>query len=49
MRVEVNDLLLFAKIFGCGGFSLAGTGWAVFPGRRLMPAKTRVFLDMMVT
>jgi DNA-binding transcriptional LysR family regulator len=24
------------------------TGWAVFPGRRLMPAKTRVFLDMMV-
>jgi DNA-binding transcriptional LysR family regulator len=22
-------------------------GWAVFPGRRLMPAKTRVFLDMM--
>ena len=23
------------------------TGWAVFPGRRLMPAKTRVFLDMM--
>lgn len=24
------------------------SGWAVFPGRRLMPAKTRVFLDMMV-
>ncbi|MEC5161136.1 MULTISPECIES: LysR family transcriptional regulator [unclassified Janthinobacterium] len=23
------------------------TGWVVFPGRRLMPAKTRVFLDMM--
>jgi len=23
------------------------TGWAVFPGRKLMPAKTRVFLDMM--
>jgi len=23
------------------------TGWAVFPGRRLMPAKTRAFLDMM--
>jgi DNA-binding transcriptional LysR family regulator len=23
------------------------TGWAVFPGRRLMPAKTRVFLDIM--
>jgi DNA-binding transcriptional LysR family regulator len=22
------------------------TGWAVFPGRRLMPAKTRAFLDM---
>jgi len=21
------------------------TGWAVFPGRRLMPAKTRVFID----
>jgi hypothetical protein len=21
--------------------------WAVFPGRRLMPAKTRVFLDML--
>ena len=25
----------------------AVTGWAVFPSRRLMPAKTRVFLDMM--
>lgn len=25
----------------------AVTGWAVFPGRRLMPAKVRVFLDMM--
>jgi DNA-binding transcriptional LysR family regulator len=25
----------------------ASTGWAVFPGRRLMPAKTRAFLDMM--
>jgi DNA-binding transcriptional LysR family regulator len=25
----------------------AAIGWAVFPGRRLMPAKTRVFLDMM--
>jgi len=25
----------------------AATGWAVFPGRRLMPAKTRAFLDMM--
>jgi DNA-binding transcriptional LysR family regulator len=23
------------------------TGWAVFLGRRLMPAKTRAFLDMM--
>lgn len=23
------------------------SGWAVFPGRRLMPAKTRAFLDMM--
>ncbi|MRW83977.1 LysR family transcriptional regulator [Pseudoduganella sp. FT26W] len=23
------------------------TGWAVFPGRRLMPAKTRVFIDML--
>jgi DNA-binding transcriptional LysR family regulator len=23
------------------------TGWAVFPGRRLMPAKTRAFIDMM--
>lgn len=23
------------------------TGWAVFPGRRLMPAKVRVFLDLM--
>ncbi len=23
------------------------TGWAVFPGRRLMPAKTRAFLDIM--
>ncbi|HMU17132.1 MAG TPA: LysR substrate-binding domain-containing protein, partial [Thauera aminoaromatica] len=21
--------------------------WAVFPGRRLMPAKTRAFLDML--
>jgi DNA-binding transcriptional LysR family regulator len=25
----------------------SATGWAVFPGRRLMPAKTRVFLDLM--
>lgn len=25
----------------------AVTGWAVFPGRRLMPAKTRAFLDML--
>lgn len=25
----------------------AGVGWAVFPGRRLMPAKTRAFLDLM--
>jgi DNA-binding transcriptional LysR family regulator len=25
----------------------ANTGWAVFPGRRLMPAKTRAFLDML--
>lgn len=25
-----------------------GTAWAVFPGRRLMPAKTRVFLDALV-
>jgi DNA-binding transcriptional LysR family regulator len=23
------------------------TGWAVFPGRKLMPAKTRAFLDLM--
>ncbi|NGZ83574.1 LysR family transcriptional regulator [Duganella aceris] len=23
------------------------TGWAVFPGRRLMPAKTRVFIEML--
>lgn len=26
----------------------AATGWAVFPGRRLMPAKTRAFLEMLV-
>jgi DNA-binding transcriptional LysR family regulator len=25
----------------------SASGWAVFPGRRLMPAKTRAFLDMM--
>ncbi|QGZ42536.1 DNA-binding transcriptional LysR family regulator [Pseudoduganella flava] len=25
----------------------AVTGWAVFPGRRLMPAKTRAFLDLL--
>jgi DNA-binding transcriptional LysR family regulator len=25
----------------------SSTGWAVFPGRRLMPAKTRAFLDLM--
>ena len=24
------------------------TAWAVFPGRRLMPAKTRAFIDMLV-
>ena len=23
------------------------TAWAVFPGRRLMPAKTRAFIDML--
>jgi DNA-binding transcriptional LysR family regulator len=27
----------------------SSTGWAVFPGRRLMPAKTRAFLDMLVS
>lgn len=26
-----------------------GRGWAVFPGRRLMPARTRAFLDMLST
>lgn len=25
------------------------TAWAVFPGRKLMPAKTRAFLDMLLT
>ena len=25
------------------------TAWAVFPGRRLMPAKTRAFIDMLQT
>jgi DNA-binding transcriptional LysR family regulator len=25
------------------------TAWAVFPGRRLMPAKTRAFIDMLET
>ncbi len=30
-------------------WSLPGhTAWAVFPGRRLMPAKTRAFLDMLL-
>jgi DNA-binding transcriptional LysR family regulator len=24
------------------------TAWVVFPGRRLMPAKTRVFIDMLL-
>ncbi len=27
----------------------ASTAWAVFPGRRLMPAKTRAFIDMLHT
>lgn len=27
----------------------AATAWAVFPGRKLMPAKTRAFLDMLAT
>lgn len=27
----------------------AHAAWAVFPGRRLMPAKTRAFLDMLLT
>lgn len=27
----------------------AANGWAVFPGRRLMPSKTRAFLDMLET
>ncbi len=26
----------------------ASTAWAVFPGRRLMPAKTRAFIDMLL-
>lgn len=26
----------------------ANTAWAVFPGRRLMPAKTRAFIDMLL-
>jgi DNA-binding transcriptional LysR family regulator len=47
---------LFARKFLQGGELVrvlpewcipAMTGWAVFPGRRLMPAKTRVFLDML--
>jgi DNA-binding transcriptional LysR family regulator len=25
------------------------SAWAVFPGRRLMPARTRLFIDMLVT
>ena len=25
----------------------SATAWAVFPGRRLMPAKTRAFIDML--
>ena len=28
-------------------FSPGGRGWAVFPGRRLMPARTRAFLDLL--
>ena len=24
-----------------------GTAWAVYPGRKLMPAKTRAFVDML--
>lgn len=32
------------------GWCLPGaTAWAVFPGRKLMPAKTRVFVDMLQT
>ena len=27
----------------------ASTAWAVFPGRRLMPAKTRAFIEMLAT
>ncbi len=27
----------------------AGTVWAVFPGRRLLPTKTRAFIDMLVS
>ena len=29
----------------CPTGAAAGRAWAVFPGRRLMPARTRVFLD----
>lgn len=29
--------------------SAGGRGWAVFPGRRLMPARTRAFLDLLDT
>ena len=28
---------------------MLNTAWAVFPGRRLVPAKTRAFIDMLQT
>lgn len=30
-----------------GWYVPGGNGWAVFPGRRLMPARTRAFLDLL--
>jgi len=43
--MESGDLVRILPEWGLP----ASTGWAVFPGRRLMPAKTRAFLDMMDT
>ena len=42
-HVEKGDLLRILPEWAMPD----STGYAIFPGRRLMPAKTRVFLDMM--
>ena len=35
------------KLIAIAAMTVDHIAWAVFPGRKLMPAKTRAFLDML--